>query len=319
MNVKRFIVVLSVLFAMSLGFNGVWAADYPSKPINFLIPFGPGSGADLMGRTLASGAEKYLGQPIVPVNKPGAAGGIMYSALKAARPDGYTVGWNSLSILTTTNIGNVPFKYDAFDQVCMIGYTAMPIAVRSDAPWKTFQEFAAYAKANPGKIKIGNAGTGSGTHLTAVLMAKELKLKVIHVPLGAQRRVPSLLGGEVQAICVPLPEIASQVQSGQVRILLMNTEKRSPMFPDVPTLKELGCPVLVELFRGISVPKGTPKPIIQKLAAAFEKGAQSPDFQKLAKKNGFDISFLGAEKFQKYLKAQNEVVAEALKLGGLIK
>ena len=316
---KKTSVLFTVVLTMVLSMGLAWGAEYPSKPINFLIPFGAGGSADLMGRALANGAGKVLGQPVVPINKPGAGGGIMYSALKGAAPDGYTLGWNSTSILTTTNIGNVPFKYDAFDNICNIGFTAMPIAVRADAPWKTFQEFVDYGKKNPNKIKIGNAGTGSGTHLTAVLMAKIVGMEAIHVPLGAERRIASLLGKEVEAVCVPLPEIAPQVQAGQARILAMSTEERDPSFKDIPTMKELGYPAVMELFRGISAPKGTPAAIVKKLEEAFQKGAETPEFVELSKKNGFNINFMGKAEFEKYLVIQNNNVAEAVKVGGLSK
>jgi len=310
-----FICVIIMSFSVA-AFGG---GKYPSKPVKFLIPFGAGGSADVMGRALAKGTEKHFGQPFVPINKPGAGGGIMYTALKSSKPDGYTVGWNSTSVLTCTNIGNVPFMYDAFEHVCRIGFTAMPIAVRSDAPWKTFGEFVDYVKKNPAKIKIGNAGTGSATHLTAVLMEQELGLKVIHVPLGAKRRIPSLLGGEVEVICVPLPEAAPQVMAGKARLLVMPTEKRDPAFPDIPTLKELGHPIVMELFRGISVPKGTPKSIIRKLEKTFKKGSQEPSFVKIAKQKGFNISFMGRKKFENYLKEQNELIARAYKISGLVK
>lgn len=312
------IVTLTVVFSMAF-MPQVSKAEYPTKPVSLLIPFGVGGSADLMGRALAAGAKDSLGQPIVPINRPGAGGGIMYTALKASKADGYSVGWNSTSILTTTNIGNVTFKYTAFDNVCRIGYTAMPIAVRKDAPWKTLKELISYAKENPGKIKIGNAGTGSGTHLTAVMLEKVADIKVVHVPLGAKRRVPSLLGGEVEVICVPLPEAAPQVMGGQMRLLAVSTTERDPKFPDVPSITELGYPVVMDLFRGISVPKGTPKSVIQKLAAAFEKGSQDESFKKIANQKGFNVSFQGNEAFEAYLKVQNEYMVEALKLGGLIK
>jgi tripartite-type tricarboxylate transporter receptor subunit TctC len=151
------------------------------------------------------------------------------------------------------------------------------------------------------------------------MLEKEEGIKVVHVPLGAKRRVPSLLGGEVEAICVPLPEVAPQVASGQARLLVMTTEKRDPMFSDIPTLKELGDPVVMELFRGISVPHGTPDPIIKKLADAFQKGADDPNFKKIAKQKGFNISFMGNKDFEAYLKVQNTNVAEGMKLGGLVK
>ena len=319
MKAKSFFIIFATALTLIITANFAVAADYPTKPISFLIPFGAGGSADLMGRALASGTEGVLGQSVVAINRPGAGGGIMYTALKGSAADGYTVGWNSTSILTSTNIGNVPFKYTAFTQVCRIGYTGMPIVVRTDSPWKTFQEFISYAKKNPGKIKIGNAGTGSGTHLTAVMLEKTAKLQVVHVPLGAKRRVPSLLGGEVEAICVPLPEAAPQVLGGKFRILAMSTEERDPTYKDVPTMKELGYPVVMELFRGISVPAGTPAPVLAKLEAAFKKGAQDPTFVNLAKKKGFNISFMGTAEFEKYIAVQNENVATAMKLGGLVK
>jgi len=319
MKRKKMKVMSLVVLALVLGVGLAWGAEYPSKAISFLIPFGAGGSADIMGRALANGTKGFLGQPIVAVNRPGAGGGIMYSALKASRSDGYTVGWNSTSVLTSTNIGNVPFKYDAFEHVCRIGFTGMPIAVKADAPWKTFKELVAYAKKNPGKIKIGNAGTGSATHLTSVLIEKELNIKIIHVPLGGKRRVPSLLGGEVEAICVPLPEVAPQIKAGQARIIAIPTEERDPGYPDVPTLKELGYPIVIELFRGISVPKGTSESIIKKLGKAFKKGAESADFKKIAKVKGFKISYMDRKEFAEYLKVQDANIAKAMKLGGLVK
>ncbi len=285
-GVLTLILILRVSFAV-FG-EGQAEESYPAKHIDFLIPFGAG-------------------------------GGIIYTALKNSKADGYTVGWNSTSILTTTNIGNVPFSYEAFEYVCRVGFTSMPIAVLADAPWKTFEEFINYAKQNPGKIKIGNAGTGSATHLTAVIIEKKTGVEVVHVPLGAKRRIPSLLGGEVDMICVPLPEVAPQVQAGKARLLAMPTESRDPSFSDVPTLTELGYPIVVELFRGISVPEGTPAGIIKKLEEVFEKASKDPKFVDIAQKNGFNIDFKGRSAFEGYLKEQNQLIADGMKLGGLVK
>lgn len=312
-------IVTIVVAVLCFSLVAIGGDKYPSKPVKFFIPFGAGGSADVMGRVLVQATESSFGQPFVPINKPGAGGGIMYTALKGSKPDGYTVGWNSTSVLTCTNIGNVPFKYDAMDHVCRIGFTAMPIAVLSTSKWKNFDQFVAYAKKNPNKIKIGNAGTGSATHLTAVLIEKELGLKVIHVPLGAKRRIPSLLGGEVEAICVPLPEVAPQALAGKALILVMPTAKRDPAFPGIPTLKELGHPVVIELFRGISVPKGTPGSVIKKLESAFRAGAKDPKFTAIAKKKGFNISFMGQNEFAGYLKQQNKLIANAYKVAGLVK
>ncbi len=322
MKIKKLniLFVASLALVLSMGvFHGESRAEYPDKAIRFLIPFGVGGGADTIGRALAKGAEPSLGQPVACINRPGASGGIMYSALKASEADGYTVGWNSLSVLTTTNIGNVPFKYDAFEHVCRIGYTGMPIAVLANSQWKTIEELVEYARKNPGKLKIGNAGTGSGTHLIAVMLAKEAGLNIVHVPLGAKRRVPSLLGGEVEAICVPAPEAAGQVKAGKIRLLVTSTAQRDPNIPDIPTLTESGYPIVIDLFRGISVPKGTPADIVRKLETDFKKASESTLFKDIAQKKGFTIGFQGSEAFRKYLEEKNRNIAEAMKMSGLIK
>ena len=319
MNINKTIFTVLAALAVTCLCGTAIAADYPTKPVQMLIPFGAGGSADSMGRMIAKASEKHLGQNIVAVNKPGAGGGIMLNALHSAKTDGYTIGWGSTGILTATNIGNVPFKHDVFTHVARIGYSAMPIAVRADAPWNTFEEFAAYAKENPNKIKIGNAGTGSATHLTPIFIEKEVGLKFIHVPLGAKRRVPSLLGGEVEAICVPLPEVAGQVQAGKAKVLVMPSAERDPGFPDVPTMKELGYDVVIELFRGISVPKGTPDTVVAQIEEAFKKGAEDPEFIEFSKKNSFNISFMGQKEFNEYVNPMDDKIAKVMADSGLKK
>ena len=315
---KLFTGLVVIFFVLTMGATA-FGKDYPTSAVQLLIPFGAGGSADFMGRAIAKATEKSLGKPIVAVNRPGAGGGIMYTALKNAKPDGYTLGWSSTGILTVTNIGNVPFSYDAFSHICRVGYSALPIAVRSDSPWKTFKEFVAYAKGNPGKIKIGNAGTGSATHLVPIVMEQKLDLKFIHVPLGAKRRVPSLLGGEVEAVCVPLPEIAPQVRAGKARVLVVPSEKRDPGFPDVPTLKEMGHDIVIELFRSISVVKGTPGDVIKKVEAAFEKGVQESSFLEISKKNSFNVSYMNSQDFEAYIKTKNAMIADVMAAAGLKK
>lgn len=322
------VLILALLTPVSVFANGADDAaaetdmaageiEYPTKAINFLIPFGVGGSADLMGRALAGAAEKGLGEPVVPVNKPGAGGGIMYTELAGSSSDGYTVGWNSTSLLTTTNMGNIPYSYDDFDNLCNIGYTSMPIAVKADAPWQTVDELVDWAKANPGKLRIGNAGAGSGTHLTAVMFSTAADISVTHVPLGAKRRVPSLLGDEVEAICVPLPEVAPQAMSGNARILAVSITERDPAFPDVPTFVERGFDVDMALFRGISMPKGVDPEIISVLEDAFRTASESDEFKQIASANGFNVKFMNSREYAEYLADQDNRVASAIAAGGL--
>ena len=310
---------LTIGMVIVLGIAPAVAGGFPEKPIQLLIPFGAGGSADLLGRAIANAAEKHLGQPVVAVNKPGGGGAIMYTALNNAKPDGYTVGWSSSGLMTVTAIGNVPFKYTAFNNLCRVGYSAMPIAVLSSSPWKSFKELVDYAKKNPGKIKIGNAGTGSGTHLTAAMAMTAAGVTVVHVPLGAKRRVPSLLGGEVEAICVPLPEAAPQAMAGKVRILAMSTAQRDSKFSDVPTFMELGYDVEMDLFRGIAVPKDVPGAVAAKLADAFVKAAEDAVFQNISGKKSFNINPMTGEPLAAYLKDMDLHVTNAMQAAGLKK
>lgn len=300
------------------GLSGALLAEsYPTRPIEFVILFGAGGSADISGRALAKATERHLGQPLVPINKPGAGGAIGYAYTKSAKPDGYTLVWMSGSLLTVTNLGNLEGDWTQFDHVARIAIDTVGIAVKADAPWKTFQEFVAEAKKNPGKIKVSNSGAGSFTHLGAVAFEIATGTKFTHAPLGVERRVPSLLSGEVEATAVHPSEMISQLKAGQVRFLAITSAKRDPAYPEVPTLKELGYDMVLDQFRGISVPKGAPKEIIKRLEEAFRKGSEDPTFQKLAKESGFTVSFLGQEEFVKYLAEQNTVVKKVLAQAGL--
>jgi tripartite-type tricarboxylate transporter receptor subunit TctC len=306
-----------LLGLFSLSALAVQAAEYPTKAIQFIIPWKAGGSADVEGRVIAEAAEKLLGQPVVSINKPGAGAGIGYAFVKNSKADGYTVAWNSTSVLTSTNLGTAPFSYTALDHVARVSVQSMPIAVKADSPWKTMQEFIDHAKKNPGNVRIGNAGTGSATHIGAVAVGHATGIEVIHVPLGSGRRIPALLRGEVEAVCVPLPEAAKHVEAGNVRLLVVPSENRDPLAPDVPTLKELGYPAAIELFRGLSVPKGTPPAVIQKLAEAFRKAADSEQFNAMGQKRGYSVSYLGPGDFDMYLANQNEIIANTIKKAGI--
>jgi tripartite-type tricarboxylate transporter receptor subunit TctC len=309
------------LIALLLALPGLAAAQaaFPAKPIELIIPFGAGGSADIEGRLIARAAEKLLGVPVVPINKPGAGGALAHTHVKNAAPDGYTVAWTSTALLTTSNLGTLDFPWDALDHVARVSIQAMPFAVRADAPWKNFQEFVAHAKANPGKVRIGNAGHGSATHFGAVAMTEAAGVKVIHAPLGSGKRIASLLRGEVEMISVPTPEVAAQARAGEVRILAVPSEAADPSFAGVPTLRQLGVPVAMELFRGLSVPKGTPPAVIQKLADAFGKAAEDAAFKDAGEKGGFVVAVQGPEAFRRYLAEQNAFIADLVKKAGLKK
>ncbi len=287
------------------------AKDYPTKPITMTITFKPGGAADIAGRLSAKAAEKILGKPIKATNKLGGGGSIGFDFVGKQKPDGYNIGWLSASILTTTLLGKLPYGYDQFDYVAGVTFDATTIAVRADSPYKTLPEFLAAAKKNPGKIKIGHAGSGSFTFMTAAALVSEQKTKVTFVPVG-RRRLPSLLAGEVDAISVHPPELIPSMKAGKVRLLAISAPKRVPAYGDVPTFKELGMDLGFYQFRGVFVPKGTPHSVKAALAEAFKAAATDEKLAATAKEKGFGINYIGLDKFPSYVKEQNALLSKVV-------
>jgi tripartite-type tricarboxylate transporter receptor subunit TctC len=308
-------VAAPIAFAMTLG--AAQAADWPSKPIKFVIPFGAGGGADIEGRLLAREMGKILGVKLVPVNMTGGGGARTYTHVKNAKADGYTVAWNSTSILTTTNIGNVPFEHSALAHIGRVEWQPMPFAVKGNSRWKSFAEFVKECKAKPGMLKVSNSGTGSATHLAAIQLMDAAGCKVTHLPVGIKRRNASVLSGEADAMIAPLTGTVRLTKAKKLRLLTMATYARSPVFPNVPTAHELGYKVTLDLFRGLSVPKKTPGKIKAKLAAAMAKAAKSKAFMGLAKKKGFTVDPITVGAFEKLLREEDAKVKEIMKSAGL--
>jgi tripartite-type tricarboxylate transporter receptor subunit TctC len=186
------------------------------------------------------------------------------------------------------------------------------LAVRGDAPWKTLKEFLDYAKANPDKVRIGNSGTGSHTHFAASAIVGAVGAKATHVPFGQGQAVVNLLGSRIEAI-VQLPAaMVGHVKSGDLRVLAVLGTRRDPVFPDVPTAQELGYKVALDLWRGIAVPKGTPKPVVAKLQDAIKKTVDSPEFKEAGKNVGFTPAFLPADEFGKMIASDDKKLADVM-------
>ena len=293
------------------------AAEFPSGPIEFVIPFGAGGGADIEGRLLAKEMSNVLGVSVTPVNKPGAGGAITYTYIVNAKPDGYTVAWNSTSVLTTTNLGNTDFDYDAMDHIGRVEFQPQPFVVKADAPWQTFNEFIADCKENPNTYKVANSGTGSATHVAAIALMNASGCQAIHLPKGIKGRNASVLSGEADAMVAPLTGAIKLTKAGKLRILVVPTAERNAVIPDVPTARELGYDAELDLFRGLSVPPGTPAAVKEVLANAMRQAAQSDAFMTLAKQKGFTVSPSGPAEFSSYLSQEDAKVKSILKAAGL--
>lgn len=301
----------------AVAFTAPASAEFPDKPIQFIIPFGAGGSADIEGRLLADGMSKVLGVPFVPVNKVGGGGAVTYTHVKNAKPDGYTVAWASTSILTSSSIGNMPFDHSALDHLGQVEFQPMPISVKGDSQFETFKQFADYCKANPGKLKIANSGTGSATHIAAVAIENAMGCKVIHLPVGIKRRNATVLSGEADAAVGPLTATRKLAKAGKLRMLAIPSAERNPVAPDVPTMMELGYDADIELFRSLAVPKGTPSDVVAKLSDAMVKAAESAPFKELAEKNGFTIKPMTGESFDARLKKDGDLIVSIMKTAGI--
>jgi tripartite-type tricarboxylate transporter receptor subunit TctC len=296
------------------------AQDFPQRnPLEITVLFPAGSSADVTARMLAEGMSKSLGQRVLVVNRPGAGGAIGYRYVAAQKPDGYSLVWNSNSISTTYHSGQLDFDYTAFDAVARVLVESVVVAVRSDAKWKTLPDLVADAKARPKAISVGHSGIGSHTHISLAALFAATGVQVNEVPYGAAQVVPNLLGGHVDAV-VQLPAaLSAPVKQGQARLLAALIPNRDSALPGVPTAREQGIDVSLEAWRGIAVPKATPKPVIAALESAIRAAVSSNEFQKGAENLGVRPAFLGAEQFGALIASEDALLSRLMQQIGLKK
>ena len=271
----------SLLCAALIGVfaTAVHAQTFPTRPIKLVIAFPAGGPTDITMRQLADNASKILGQPIVVDNKPGAGGTLPAQALQTAPADGYTIGQIPLGVFRlpyTTKINWDPVK-DISYVINVTGY-AFGIAVPADSPFKTWNDFVAYAKANPGKLTYGSTGNLTSPHLTTELMAQQLGIQLQHVPYkGSADLAQAVLGNHLMAIA-DSTGFAPLVESGKLRVLNTWGDKRLAKFPDAPTLKELGLDIVQNSPFGIGAPRNTPPEVVKKLHDAFKQAMEEPSY-----------------------------------------
>jgi tripartite-type tricarboxylate transporter receptor subunit TctC len=294
--------------------------QFPHRgPIEITVLFPAGTSADVTARMLADGMAKHLGQRVLVVNRPGAGGAIGYKYVRAQKPDGYSLVWNSNSISTTYHSGQLEFDYQAFDAVARVLVESVVVAVRADARWKTLNDFVAEAKAKPKVLSVGHSGIGSHTHISLAALFSAAGVEVNEVPFGAAQVVPSLLGGHVDAV-VQLPAaLSAPVKQGQVRLLAALIPNRDPALPEVPTAREQGIDVSLEAWRGIAVPRGTPRAVIAALEEAIRRTVESPEFQKSAENVGVRPAYLPAAQFSDLISKEDAALSRLMQLIGLKK
>ena len=294
------------------------AETFPgASPIEMTVLFPAGSSADVTARLLADGMSKRLGVKVFVVNRPGAGGAIGYRYVAGQKPDGHALVWNSNSISTTYYAGTLPFTYAHFAPVAQVLVESPVLAVNGKSDMKTLADVLAAAKAKPGGLTVANSGAGSHTHISSVALFKAAKAEVVNVPFGAAQLVPALLGNQVDA-AVQLPAaLASYVRNGDLRLVATLTDKRDPAFPDVPTAREQGFDVSLEAWRGIAVPKGTPKQVIARLEAAIRDTVASAEFKQGCERLGARPAFASSADFARIIARQDVELARLMETIGL--
>ena len=295
-------------------------AAFPEKPVTVICPWSAGGGTDTLLRALSKEAEKHLGQTINVVNQTGGGGAIGHNAIRAARPDGYTVGMITFELNSLPPQGLVPFTWKDFDPLMRINSDPAALTVKADAPYSNVKGFVDYAKAHPGEVSIGNSGPGSVWHIAAGLAADKTGISVKHVPFdGANPAVTALVGGHIKAVGVSVAEVKGQVQAGNLKILGVMSAERDKIFPDVPTFKEQGVDVQFYTWRGLGLPKGVPAEAKAKIADAYKKAFDSAEFKEFAAKASLNLSYQDAAAFNKFLDQNYNDVASVMKKLGLAK
>jgi len=298
---------------------GVHAQAFPAKPVTFLVPWPPGGSTDIVMRSLATIAERHLGQRIVIENKPGVSGTLGAQALaQSAKPDGYTIAQMPITVFRLPAMMKTNFdpSTDFTWIIHLTGYT-FGVVVRADSPWKTWADLVAYAKANPGKLTYATPGNGTSLHITMEDIAQREGLQWTQVPYkGYAEGAQALLGGHVDSHA-DSTGWAEQVNAGRLRLLCTWGPTRTKRWPNVPNLKDLGYPIVSNSPYGLAGPKGMDPAVVKVLHDAFKKALDDPEFQKMLDKYDQDVFYMNSADYTAFVKKAIEEEQKAVRKLGL--
>ena len=279
--------------------------NYPERPITMIVPFPPGGPTDLVARVLAKQLSDQMGQSVIVDNKGGANGTIGMQAAASARPDGYTILYNTSSIALAPNLfSNLSFKPEKdFTAISTTAVVPMVLLVHPSVPANNVQEFIDYAKQNPGQLSYASAGNGNVTHLTAFQFTQSAGIDAVHVPYrGSAPGMTDLVGGQVHFMTNTLNDSLPFVREGRVKALAITSAKRSELLPDVPTLSESVMPDFESgAWQGIVAPTGTPEAIIQRLNKEIHNALASDMVREQLAKQGTQILGNTPAEYQQYI------------------
>ena len=309
--------LLSIISMLSFAQTG----PYPNKPITIVLPYAPGGTIDMQARLLAHGLTTKLGQPIIVRNMPGATGAIATEFVSRSQPDGYTLLFASSAQTTSVPLTEkVNYKLEDLVTVSASGRGTMILAINSNLPPKTLKEFIGYAKANPGKISYGSAGTGSVAHLVGALFAARAGLDIVHIPYkGGGPAMQDLLGGQIQMIFGNSGEVLAAAKSDRLRILAVSSQQRMKQLPNMPAVAEVIQGFEMTAWQGTLVPARTSRAVIDLLANTIMDLSKSPEVVERMEGWGVESTTVTPEQMQDIIRAEFPIYLEAVKAAGLSK
>lgn len=311
------ILVAAVVVASCFSTAAV-ADEYPSKPVNYVIPFGPGGESDITARHQQAFFKDLFGQDLVISYKPGGGGAVGWSQLNKMKGDGYNImGVNLPHIILKPRQKNVGFQTEDLVGVYMFHFTPDAIIVKGDSPLKTLEDFVEYAKANPKKLTLSGSGKGTANHLVQLRFDKMAGIQTTYVPFkGTGKAVTALLGNQVKAEW-GYTSVAAQ-HPEKVRMLAVAMEERHPNFPDVPTFKELGYDIVSGAYRGIAVPKSTPEEVRQQLSKMIGEINANEEFRKRMEGDGMSLLSIDYDHYQDFIDKMTKIYVETATEAGIL-
>jgi tripartite-type tricarboxylate transporter receptor subunit TctC len=317
---------LPAAFALFLGLAAEASAQekYPNRPITVVAPFPPGGVADLTARPVAAAMEKVLNNPVVVVNKTGAAGAVGMSYVANSKPDGYTLlmALSSISIIPEADklFDRKPaYTMDQLIPIALISADPTIFVVNAGRPWKNVKEFIDEAKKRPGEISYSSSGVYGTLHMAMEMLSHAAGISLKHVPYaGAGPALTAILGGHVDTLASGPAVVIPHIKAGKLRPLAGWGDKRVAALPDLPTFKELGYDIEFYIWAGLFAPRGTPAPVMKVVRESVKQAVSTPDFKSAMEKLQTPIAYLDAPEFQKFWDKDAKMLADAIKRIGKI-
>lgn len=312
----------TLLLAAGLALAGAAQADdFPSRPIKWIVPYLPGTAPDITVRITAEALSEVLKQPVVVENKGGAAGNLGAQIAARSAPDGYTWVYSATPMATNMRMYRKP-GFDVMKDFIHVGgitQSDVVLVVAADSGIATAAELVERARKQPGKLSYASGGVGTPAHMGAELILKQTGVQALHVPYkGASESANAVLGKQVDFAMTISSVSLPHINGGKLRALAVTAPQRNPRLPQVPTLAEAGIPgVSLVSFGGLSLPAGTPAPIVQRVAEALRKALANPEVRAKLEANGAAVVASSSEEYAQNLRSEIALTEKLMKVAGI--